>query len=216
MDKTQKLWQPFPMPLNRNSLLYKTAARTAARVGIRYFDTLYGEKNLSGDIPVLQSSLDLEIREATEEEILTLARLQGGDMEHRFRFSIDHGGDCYIALANGEPAGYTWVNKDVMTMDMIKIIDVPPGGSFHFNSFVFAEFRGHKIFQNMISQVYRDLKNQGCLFTGNFVDRENTASIKARKHFSVLFQPVRVLRIPGLPVIPVGKRFVPGASLERS
>lgn len=202
------------MPLNRNSLLYKTAARTAARVGIRYFDTLYGEKDLSGEIPVFQSSLDLEIRKAGEEEILTLARIQGGDMEYRFRFAVDCGGDCYIALSNGEPAGYTWVNKDVMTMDMTKIIDVPPGGSFHFNSFVFARFRGHKIFQSMISHVYHDLKNQGCVFTGNFVDRENTASIRARNHFDVLFQPVRVLRIPGLPVISVGKRFVPGASLE--
>jgi len=216
MDKIQKLWQPFPMPMNRNSLLYRTTARTAARVGIRYFDTLYGEKDLSGEIPVFQSSLDLEIREATGEEILTLARIQGGDMEYRFRFAVDCGGTCHIALANGEPAGYTWTNNKIMTMDMIKIMDVPPGGSFHFNSFVFARFRGHKIFQNMISHVYRELKHQGCLFTGNFVDRENTASIRARNHFDVLFQPVRILRIPGFPVIPIGREFAPGASLERS
>ena len=61
-----------------------------------------------------------------------------------------------------------------------------------------------------------DLKTQNFSFAGNFVDRENVASIKARQHFGVMFQPAKIVKLPGLQLFSVGKKFVPGASLEAS
>ncbi len=202
------------MSFNRNSLFYKAAAVGAKNLGIRYFDSLYGEKNLNTDIPPVDSPLDHEISLASKKEVRDVAGLQGGEIPFRFEFAMKNGSSCYIAWAEGKPAGYTWIDTRVMMMDMMKIIDVPPGGSFHFNSVVFPEFRRNKLFQSMIYRVYTDLKSQGYRYTGNFVDRDNTASIKAREHFNVLFQPARFSRIPGLPVFPIGRKFVPGASLE--
>ena len=202
------------MQFNRDSLFYKSAAGTAKILGIRYFDSLYGEKNLKTDIPSVESPLEHQIRLASEEEIRDIAGIQGGDTLFRFEFAMRNGSSCYIARAGDKPAGFTWVNTRVMMMDMMKVIDVPPGGSFHFNSVVFPEFRRNKLFQSMIYFVYNDLKDKGYEFTGNFVDRDNIASIKAREHFNVLFQTARIGRLPGLPLFSIGRKFTPGATLE--
>jgi hypothetical protein len=215
MDRDGHLWQSYFMSFNRNSSFYKTAAGAAKILGIRYFDSLYGEKNLLTDIPSVNSPLDHEIRLADKEEIRKIAGIQGGDTLFRFEFALETGSSCYIVWAGGKPAGYTWINTRVMMMDMMKVIDVPDGGSFHFNSVVFPEFRRNKLFQCMIYRVYKDMKDQGYKFTGNFVDRDNTASIKARNHFNVLFQTARIGRIPGFPLFSIGRKFVPGATMER-
>lgn len=215
MDRHRLLCQSYAMSFNRNSGLYRLAAGTARAIGVRYFDSLYGEKNLHSQIPPAHSPLKHEIRLASKKEIREIARLQGGDIPFRFEFALKSGSSCYIAWAGEKPAGYTWINTRVMMMDMMKIIDVPPGGSFHFNSIVFPEFRRNKLFQCLIHRVYSDLKKQGYSFTGNFVDSNNTASIKARDHFNVLFQTARMGKIPGFPVFSIGRKFIPGASLEQ-
>jgi len=216
MDKNQRLWQPEPMPLNRNTAVYRIAAKVSRAFGIRYHDSLYGEKNLLSELPVVTSPLALDIRKAVERELRDVALLQGGDTLSRFEFAVATGSSCYIAWVDGEPAGYSWTNNRVMMMDRHRAADVPPCGSFHFNSFVFPQFRGNKIFQCLIYHVYMDLKAQGCKFAGNFVDRENTASIKARQNFGALFQPAKMVKLPGFRLFSVGRRFVPGASLEVS
>jgi hypothetical protein len=202
------------MSFNRNSCFYRTAAGTAKILGIRYFDCLYGEKNLLSDIPSVNSLLAHEIRLADREEIRDIARIQGGDTLFRFEFALETGSSCYIVWAEDKPAGYTWINTQVMMMDMMKVIDVPAGGSFHFNSVVFPEFRRNGLFQCMIYRVYKDLKDQGYKFTANFVNRDNTASIRARNHFDVFFQTARIGRIPGFPLFSIGRKFIPGATLE--
>ena len=204
------------MYISRNSSVYQFAARTSRTLGIRYHDSLYGEKNLLTEIPVVKSPLDLDIRKAEDTEIKHMALLQGGDTLSRFEFAVNTGSSCYIAWAEGQPAGYSWTNNRVMMVDRQKAADVPPNGSFHFNSFVFPQFRGNKIFQCLIYHVYMDLKSQGRSFAGNFVDRENIASIKARQHFGVVFQPVQIVKLPGIRMFSVGKKFIPGASLEIS
>ena len=204
------------MHLNRNSLFYRFAAGTSRLLGIRYHDSLYGEKNLLSEIPEVISPLDLEIRLASDREIRELALMQGGDTLSRFEFAVNTGSFCYIAWVGGNPAGYSWANKIVMMVDRSKAADVPSGGAFHFNSFVFPRFRGNKIFQCLIYHIYSDLKSQGCRFAGNFVDRENMASIRARQHFDVLFQPAKMVKLPGFHLFTIGKGFVTGASLEES
>ncbi len=216
MDKNQRLWQPEPMPLNRNTAVYRIAAKISHAFGVRYHDSLYGEKNLLSELPVVTSSLALDIRKAVEREIRDVALLQGGDTLSRFEFAVATGSSCYIAWVDGEPAGYSWTNNRVMMMDRHKAADVPPSGSFHFNSFIFPQFRGNKIFQCLIYHVYMDLKAQGCKFAGNFVDLENTASIKVRQNFGALFQPAKMIKLPGFRLFAVGRRFIPGASLEVS
>lgn len=204
------------MPLNRNTAYYRFAASTSRALGIRYHDSLYGEKNLLSEIPAVTSPLDMEIRLASEREIREVALLQGDDTLSRFEFALNTGSFCYIAWVGGEPAGYSWANKLVMMVDRNKAADVPPGGAFHFNSFVFPRFRGNKIFQCLIYNIYKDLKSQGCKFAGNFVDRENIASIRARQHFGVFFQPARMIKLPGFHLFTIGKGFVPGVSMEES
>lgn len=204
------------MAFNRNSSLYRTAALGAHALGIRYFDLLYGEIDLLERIPDITSPLDLEIRKGRQDEIRELALIRGGDMVRRFEFALSTGSICHIAWYGGKAAGCTWYNKKTITIDMIKIGDVPPGGSFRFDSFVFPEFRGRKVFQCLLNYIFHHLREEGCRFAGSFVDRENLASIRGQSNFPVSFQPVRLLKAPGLPVVFLGRKFAPGASLAKS
>ena len=124
------------------------------------------------------------------------------------------GSTCYVAMHGSEIAGYTWVNRSVVDMGGLVVARLPADGAYNYESLVFPEYRGKKIFQSLVGAVYSDMKAAGCTFTANLVDTHNAASIAARRRFGVAFQSARFLGIPLLGVIPLGRRFVVGKVIK--
>ena len=94
------------------------------------------------------------------------------------------------------------------------ITDLPTNGSYTHGGYVFPEYRGKKIFQSLKHSVYTDLKSKGCYFTGALVDKTNVVSILVQKRFEARFQNARLLKLPGIEAITIGKQFLMGISVS--
>lgn len=184
--------------------------RLVRPLGVRFFDVFYLEKDLRGELERIESPLALEVRPAVEADLAAIVARSEPEIAVRFDQAKAIGSICYVATHAGEIAGYTWLNRKFVDMGGLLVARLPAAGAYNYESLVFPEFRGRKIFQCMMGAVYADMKAAGCTFTANLVDTHNAASIAARRRYGVAFQSARFLGIPLLGAIPLGRRFVVG------
>jgi hypothetical protein len=186
-------------------------SRTAGFFGVRYFDLYYGEKDLRGEVEEVASPIDLKVRRADERDLEHIIGRLGPGTKKNFDFARSIGSVPYVAVHDETIAGYSWCNREMVDLVGMCVARLPPEGSYNYNSLVFEEFRGKKVFQSLMGAVYREMKEAGCTFTANLVAKENKASVAARRRFGVKFQGVRFIKLPFADPIPVGKRFIVGA-----
>jgi ribosomal protein S18 acetylase RimI-like enzyme len=186
-------------------------SRMAGFFGVYYFDLYYGEKDLRAGVEAVAAPIDLEVRRATEEDLRYIIGRLGPETEKNFEQAKSVGSVCYVAVHDSKIAGYSWVNRQIVDLVGMCVARLPEEGSYNYNSLVFEEFRGKKVFQSLMAAVYREMKKSGCTFTANLVAKENKASVAARRRFGVKFQGVRFIKLPFADPIPIGKRFVVGA-----
>lgn len=197
-----------PLPLKR------ILSRTAGFFGVRYFDLYYGEKDLRGEIEAVASPIDLEVRRATDADLEYIIGRLGPGTKRNFDFAKTIGSVPWVAVHDNKIAGYSWSNREMVDLVGMCVARLPEEGSYNYNSLVFEEFRGKKVFQSLMGAVYREMKAAGCTFTANLVAKGNKASVAARRRFGVEFQGVRFVKLPFADPIPIGKRFVVGAVVQ--
>jgi len=201
--------------MSSKPFIQRIASRTAGFFGVQFFNLYYGEKNLPSDIEPVDSPIALQIRKASDEDLNAVIDRLGAKTRKNFEGAKAIGSTCYIAVNEGKIAGYTWVNREFIDLVGNIAAKLPKGGSYNYNSYVFPEYRGKRVFQSMIQLVYMTMKQEGCMFTANLVDKANAPSVAARKRFGVIFQNARFLKLPGFRPLMVGKKFVMGKSVER-
>ena len=182
--------------------------------GVYYFDMYYGEKDLRVGVEEVASPIDLEVRRATGEDLEHIIGRLGPEIRKNFEHSKSIGSVCYVAVVDSKIAGYSWANREVVDLLGMCVARLPAEGSYNYNSLVFEEFRGKKVFQSLMGAVYREMREVGCKFTANLVAKGNAASVTARKRFGVKFQGVRFIKLPFLDPIPIGKRLVVGDAVS--
>jgi len=191
--------------------LKRILSRTAGLFGVRYFDLFYGEKDLRAGVETVSSPIDLDVRRADEKDLDCIIGRLGPGTRKNFDFAKSIGSVPYVAVHDEKIAGYSWANREVVDLVGMCVARLPKEGSYNYNSLVFEEFRGKKVFQSLMGAVYREMKEAGCAFTANLVAKENQASVAARRRFGVKFQGVRFIKLPFADPIPIGRRFVVGA-----
>lgn len=189
-------------------------SRMAGFFGVYYFDLYYGEKDLRTGVEAVASPIDLEVRRASEEDLDYIIGRLGPEIGKNFGHAQSIGSVCYVAAHNSKIAGYSWANRQVVDLVGMCVARLPAEGSYNYNSLVFEEFRGKKVFQSLIGAVYREMREAGCTFTANLVAKQNAASVAARKRYGVKFQGVRFIKLPFVDPIPIGRRFVVGAVVQ--
>ncbi|MFH1681732.1 MAG: hypothetical protein ABIH26_13955 [Candidatus Eisenbacteria bacterium] len=198
-------------PTGEERTFYKSPVRlwiagVLARIGIRYFDLLYGRTDLrSSSVRTVSSPLELRIRAAGEEDMRRIVERSGDETDGDFRAALALGGACYVALSEGSIAGYTWVNRNLIPVRGLPPLPLPAGSVYSYKSHVFPEHRGKKVFQGLLAEVYREMKNEGFSVAANLVDVKNAASIQARRRVGASFRRVRLVKLPGLKPF-----FIPG------
>jgi len=195
----------------KESGLKRFLSRTAGFFGVRYFDLYYGEKDLRPEVEVVASPIDLDVRRADEKDLEYIIGRLGPETEKNFDFARSIGSVPYVAVHDKKIAGYSWANREVVDLVGMCVARLPEEGSYNYNSLVFEEFRGKKVFQSLMGAVYREMRAAGCSFTANLVAKGNKASVAARKRFGVKFQGVRFIKLPFADPVPIGRRFVVGA-----
>jgi hypothetical protein len=195
-------------------LIQRIASRAAGIFGIRFYNLFYAEKSLRTEIEPVASPIELMVREAGDQDLAAIIDRLGPKIRDNFKSATAIGSTCFVALNEGRIAGYTWINRKNIDLVGHIVAQLPNGGAYNYNSFVFPEFRGKRVFQSMIHLVYTKMKQENCLFAANLVGQDNPPSIAARKRFGVIFQNARFLKLPGFKPLIVGKKFIMGKSLS--
>lgn len=196
--------------MSSKPLLQRVASRLAGFFGIRFYDLYYVEKSLLTEIETVDSPIELIVREATAQELEAIIEKLGPKTRKNFRNAGAIGSTCFIALHKGNIAGYTWINRRHIDLVGQIAAKLPAEGSYSYNSYVFPEYRGKRVFQSMIRLVYLKMQQENRKFTANLVDKDNLPSIAARERFGATFQNARFLKLPGFRPLTIGKKFVMG------
>jgi hypothetical protein len=200
--------------LSTKPLLQRVASRLAGFFGIRFYDLYYVEKSLLSEIEAVDSPIELTIREATGQDLETIMDRLGPEIRKNFHNAGALGSTCFIALHQGNITGYTWMNRRYIDLVGHIAAKLPAEGSYSYNSLVFPEYRGKRVFQSMIRLVYLKMKQENRRFTANLVDKDNLPSIAARERFGATFQNARFLKLPGFRPLTIGKKFVMGKTVS--
>jgi ribosomal protein S18 acetylase RimI-like enzyme len=200
--------------LSGKPLLQRAASRLAGFFGVRLYDLYYVEKNLLTEIEAVESPIELTIREATDQDLETIMDRLGPKIRQNFQNAGAIGSICFIALHQGNIAGYTWINRRYIDLVGHIAAALPAEGAYNYNSYVFPEYRGKRVFQSMIRLVYLKMKQENRKFAANLVDKDNQPSIAARERFGATFQSARFLKLPGCRPLIVGKKFIMGKTVS--
>ncbi len=167
----------------KRPLLPKWIKKPLKLLGIQFFNSYYCEKNLRESFTPIKAKIALKIRVATEAEKDRIWRRADRLEKKRMERARREGDTCLVALHGRKIAGYTWFSHRMVKVDSHMIKPLPKGSAFMFDSVVYPEYRGKKVFQNIISEVIRYNRKKGNRFLGNLVDQNNIPAIKARDHF---------------------------------
>jgi ribosomal protein S18 acetylase RimI-like enzyme len=195
-------------------LLQRVLSRLAGFFGIRFYDLYYVEKSLLTEIETVDSSIALIVREATAQDLENIMERLGPKTRKNFHTAGAIGSTCFVALHEGNIAGYTWMNRRYIDLVGHIAAKLPAEGSYSYNSYVFPEYRGKRVFQSMIRLVYLKMQQENRKFTANLVDKDNLPSITARERFGATFQNARFLKLPGFHPLAVGRKFVMGKTVS--
>lgn len=165
-------------------------------LGIRYYDLYYGQFRLSN--PITPVPGDVRVSQAHTDEIARLIRDGDDALRASFERALAIDSECWLAKIDGVIAGYTWINCRVFDVVGLPVRLLPPGVAYHYQSYVFPQFRGRKVFQSMIAVVYDWLRKDGWEIAANFVDTRNAASIRARQKFGTELTRTRIIKLPGI------------------
>lgn len=203
-----------PRPVTTKPAWQRAASRVAGIVGVRYYTMLYGERSLLGEIERIEARLDLDVRAATPPELERIRGLMSSPDAYLAGRAVEQGGECLVAWDGETVAGYSWLNRERITLLGDPVCELVPGGGYTFFSFVWPEYRGKRVFQALTGAVYSRLKAEGFRFCCNLVDRNNAGSIGARAKYGVVYQPAPILKLPGLHPRVIGRPFRMGVTLD--
>lgn len=199
----------------RKPLWVRAASRTAGLFGVRFYNMLYGECSLVGEIRQVDPPPGLEIQPTRPRDVeLLLSKLSQAQADW-CRIAAGLESRCFVALDGQEIAGFSWFNTQYIYMLRSRVHALPPEGAYTYNSWVRPEYRGQKIFQCLTRTVYSELKKESFEFCCNLVDRSNAPSVAARRRLGAQFHAAPILELPGLNPLPL-RRLPFGVSVGAS
>jgi GNAT superfamily N-acetyltransferase len=180
------------------------------RLGVYTYNVCYCEKDLSEPFEHVEARIPVRIQVATEQQKDRIQERADKDERSRLELFRQEKDTCLVALDEDKIAGYTWYNNRVVKLGGVRVKNLPRGGAFMCGSVVYPEYRGVKLFQNIISEVIERLKSEDYRFLCNMVDLNNPTAIRARERFITRRLPVKVVVLPLIGAQIIGENFVPG------
>jgi len=203
--------------INRKALHQRIFHRLmweASLIGIHFHYLYYAENSLLGNIEAIEASIPVEIRKATEYDLNDMTKRSNPKSGEYFEHATAIGSTSYVAINQNKVAGYIWVNRRIIDLLGMYIIDLPENGCYTHRAFVYPEYRRKRVFQSLLHSVYRDMKNKGCIFAGALIHKPNIPPIAVHKRLGAKFQNAHILKLPRIKPIIVGKRFKMGISVS--
>lgn len=175
---------------------HKLAGRVASVFGIHFFDLYYCERALSTQPEPVASSIPIEVRLATNEELDSISHRIGGEGREKIEHNIAIDSTCYVAVHEGAVTGYIWVNREFVDLVGMRVTKLRAGCCFSHSAYVLPEYRGNRIYQYLRHVVCSEMYASGCDAIACFVDKANARPIGVLKQEGVKFHNAPVLKLP--------------------
>ena len=107
--------------------------------------------------------------------------------------------------------GYSWINTTVFEFLGEPLRDLPNGTLCVHDVFVFPEYRGKRVLQQMLVSVFESNGAAGLHTVVCVVDTSNTPALAAFRRLGVRFRRAPILKLPGLTPMLLGVRSMTGA-----
>ena len=182
----------------KRSVWQVVAGRIARVFGIRFYDMYYGHRNLFPPVAPVSPSVPYEVRLANSTDLDKIVSLIGGKTRKDFNHNIAIRSSCYIAIHDVSVAGYLWVNQRIVDLAGMYLAKLPPRHAFSHNAFVFPEYRGKKIYQQLRAAVCSEMYKSGCVSVACLVDKANIRSIHVLRQEGIEFHGAGILKLPGI------------------
>ncbi len=179
----------------------RLASRAAAAVGLRYYDVLFCERDLTQPLPEIQPRRLIDVRVADGEDIEAMLAMRQGD-ERRVIERIARIGVGYVAEAESGLVGYAWARAGAMhifcrrPLEYHELAELPAGAFYTNNSYVLPAARGAGIFQALLACQYRDRAANGFRTATNLIETVNLDSLAAHRRLGHRMQPARIVKLP--------------------
>ena len=186
------------------SLARQVASRAAATLGLRYYDLVFCERDLTAPLPPIESRIPIEVRVADGSDIEAMTAMRQGD-ERLVVQRIAQLGFGYVAESSSGVVGYSWVRDDVIhifcrrPLEYYELAELPVGAVYTSNSYVMPAVRGCGIFQAMLAFQYRERLAKGFTKATNIIETVNLDSLTAHRRLGHQMQPARIIKLPTAP-----------------
>lgn len=183
------------------SFARRFASRSAATIGLRYYEILFCERDLTAPVETIEPCLPVEVRVARGNDVEAMLALRQGD-ERRVVEQIAARGVGYVAESAEGVVGYSWVRSGAMHMfsrrplEYFELADLPPDVCYTNNSYVVPAHRRNGLFQAMLAHQYRDRAAHGFTKIVNLIESCNFDSLVAHRRLGHQMQPARIVKLP--------------------
>lgn len=169
-----------------------------ARLGVRLFDVLYGERPIAEVPRELAASVPLVVRAPRVDDVAAIAARLGGAEGVRVAQAFGAGDMGVVATSGDEIAGFIWASLTQVALPGVPICALPRGGAYVHSAYVFPEHRGKRVLQTVARTLHLEVAARDCRFTCRLIDRANHASIAATDRGSpIRYRWAPVVVLPG-------------------
>jgi GNAT superfamily N-acetyltransferase len=190
--------------MRKKPIIQVVASRMGGFFGLHFFNLYYGEKVLLLNSGPNSLADYTHVRLANHEDLDNIIAITGMEIKERFERNLHLKSTCYVADFDGVIAGYSWTNRHVMSLLGMRLCCLSGNNIFLHDVFVFPEYRGKKIFQDMLYKVYDEMAHEGFLTISCFVDKDNSPSIAGFKRIGFKFKTAPILKLPGIRPFVIG------------
>jgi GNAT superfamily N-acetyltransferase len=167
------------------------------RVGIRTWPLIYFETSLKDPPPEVVPGVEVSTRLVPSDEVLARTGEFEQQVQRFVRPEVEAGSRCYFAEHDGRLAAYSWVSPQAIRWGNCVLAPVVDRGFYSHTSYVCPEFRGKKLFQYLLANIYRERRDDGDDFLCNIVARNNAASIRVRQKLGAVGKPICLVYLFG-------------------
>ena len=134
---------------------------------VDYTQVIIYEKSLDSIIPKIETKIEVQIRPALLNDIKKIATTNAPSQlrkkyENNLSKRLKDGHICFIAEEeNGKIAAYGWAAfREIYLTEINKKMELGPKEADIYDCFVFPEYRGKRIYQKLLAESFRFLRER--------------------------------------------------------
>jgi ribosomal protein S18 acetylase RimI-like enzyme len=179
------------------SSLRRQLGRCFSHLGVHNLEVYQGRTEIAQLIAQVAGHARPQAQCASVADLSEIVEHSEAPTRARIEAAQRRGSECWVLRIDGALAGYTWIPRSVVDLAPIVVLPLARGEAYQHLSYTFEPFRGRGVFQQLIRAVALQLAREDFAWIINYVDRDNTPSIRARQRSGAQLSRVAWIKLPG-------------------